>query len=625
MAALIPAVTARLWHTDMLGRKTKILSVLLAIFMSVGMLGACTPGNTGGNGDDGTGDDFDYTDLSVRDFVGRKGIVTAASPYAAKAGLDILQAGGNAFDAAVAVSFAISVAEVDASGLGGGGLMIAYNVNTGQSLFYNFREFAPAGVETDYSEYEKISADNACIETAVPTQVAGLLTILEEQGSGNLTKQQIMQPAIDMAADGIVVTPELSLNIKDSTAKILYNGIDVWNVYSDGIEGLYEGDILVQTDLAETLEYVATHTVEEFYTGEIAQKIVEASQAHGGSITMEDMKYASENYPKKSEALTGTYNGYDILTSASPSTGGTMLIEMLNMLECYDGDISALGHNSAEYINLIATVMQLTYGDKEKYMADTSFVDVPLVGLTGKEYAAERFEKYTAGKAYLGTGEGDLPYGNPYPYNGGAAQDYAYGPSGEHTSTTTFSVIDEAGNIVTITQTINNFFGCGIVPEGCGFFLNNEIRDFSYTEGSINEVAPYKQPASYMMPTVILKEGKPYATLGSPGGSRIPVAVLQVVLNMIEFGMDMQTAINQPRVYCYTTTDEPPGTAKLIEIENALKELLPELIALGYDARVYSDNRELDSYFGGVQGIRVEEEGYHGGADPRRDGKALGY
>lgn len=589
--------------------------------MSLGVLSACGGKADGGNDEDGQ---YDYTDLSVRDFIGEKGIVAAASPYAAKVGLDILKSGGNAFDAAVATSFALGVAEPSASGLGGGGMMIAYNVKTQKSLFYNFREFAPAAADTDLSNYKKpMTGENCCIETAVPTQVAGLLTILEEQGSGKLSKQQIIKPAIDLAENGIKVTAELSKNIGESTAKILLNGNEVWNVFSDGIEGLYEGDVLVQSDLAKTLKYVAEHTVEQFYTGEIAEKIVSAAQSRGGCISMEDMRYAYGHYPVKSEALTGTYKDFGILTAASPSTGGTMLIEMLNMLESY-GDIAALGHNGAEYINLISTVMQLAYGDKEKYMADSAFGDVPLKGLTSKEYARKRMEKYTAGKAYAGTAEGDNPYGDPYEFNGATGKIYSDGQSGEHESTTTFSVIDEEGNIVTFTQTINNFFGCGIVPEGTGFFLNNEMRDFSYEEGSINAVEPLKQPASYMMPTVLLKDGKPYATLGSPGGSRIPSAVLQVVLNMTDFGMDIQQAINAPRVYCFTTSNETAGTPKSLYVENSLKLLLPSLNALGYNAVAYSD-WEIDSYFGGVQGIKVEGKNYHGGADPRRDGKALGY
>ncbi len=596
-----------------------MISLGLALAIGTGLVGGCRTNVPS--------DEIppDYTDLTVRDYVGKNGIVTAASPYAAKAGLDILKAGGNAFDAAVAVSFAIGVAESDACGIGGGGLMIAYNVNTQKSLFYNFREFAPANVETDVDKLNaRINGENCCMETAVPTQVAGLLAILEEQGSGKLTKAQIMQPAIDLAENGIAVTPELSKNIADSSGKILLNGNRVWGVFSDGVEGLYVGDTLVQSDLANTLKYVASHTAEEFYTGEIAEKIVQASGAHGGSLTMADLKYAVDNYPIKSEALPCTYKGYDILTASSPSTGGTMLVEMLNMLECYPGQISTLGHNSAEYVNLIATVMQLSYGDKEKYMADSRFSVVPLKGLTGKPYAAERFKKYTVGQAYLGTGAGEAPYGDPSPFNGSAVTAYADGASGEHESTTTFSVIDGEGNIVTFTQTINNFFGCGIVPEGTGFFLNNELRDFSYTDDSINSVQPYKQPASYMMPTVILKDGRPYATLGSPGGSRIPSAVLQVVLNMIEFGMDMQSAINAPRVYCFTTSDQAIGTPKSLQLEGALASLLPALNNMGYDAKLYGDG-QTHSYFGGVQGIKVEKQGYHGGADIRRDGKALGF
>ena len=269
--------------------------------------------------------------------------------------------------------------------------------------------------------------------------------------------------------------------------------------------------------------------------------------------------------------------------------------------------------------------MQLAYGDKEKYMADTSFVEVPLEGLTSKEYAADRFTKYTAGSAYLGTAAGDVPYGNPWEYQDETATLYADGTSGDHYSTTSFSIIDKDGNIVTFTQTINSFFGTGYVPEGTGFFLNNEINDFSMQPDSINAVAPLKQPASYMMPTVVLKDNKPYVTLGSPGGSRIPSAVLQVLLNIMEFDMNIQDAISAARVYCFTTDDSNSSdTAKDIYIEGALKGLEGQLQAMGYNVLYYGVT-EYSSYFGGVQGIKVTDNGYHGGADPRRDGKALGY
>ena len=594
----------------------KIISITVALSVLFGTAG-CTGGALPEN--------YDFTDLTVRDFVAENGIVAAANPYAAKAGLDILKAGGNAFDAAVATSFAIGVAECDASGIGGGGLMLAYNVNTKKSLFYNFREFAPANVDTNLEAYAKITAKNSCIETGAPTLVAGLLTVLDEQGSQNVTKRQIVQSAINLARDGVPVTGELATNIRESSDK-LRRDKKVWALFSDGIEGLSEGDKLVQTDLANTLEYIATHTKEEFYTGEIANKIVETVAARGGALTMNDMRYALENYPKKGEALSGSYKGYDILTASSPSTGGTMLIEMLNMLECYDKEIASLDNGGAEYINLISTVMQLAYGDKEKYMADAAFSSVPTKGLISKAYAAERFKNYKEGSAYLGVGAGENPFGNPYPFNDGAASvEYEYAESASHYSTTSFSVIDRFGNMVTVTQTINNFFGSGVVPEGTGIFLNNQLKDFTFKSGSVNEISPLKQPASYTMPTVLLKDGKPYATLGSPGASRIPAAVLQVILNMTEFGMNMQEAIAAPRVFCFTTKESDANSVKkTIEIEKSLELLVPSLTAMGYEPSINSI-KSVDAYFGGVQGIKVENGRYHGGADPRRAGKALGY
>lgn len=589
---------------------TTVALLVAMILLSVSLVG-CTP-------------TFDYTDLSVRDYVGKNGIVTAANPYAAKVGLDILQSGGNAFDAAVAVSFAMGVVEPDATGIGGGGLMIAYNVNTGRSLYYNFREFAPQNATADKYQQDYTSQCGKAI--AVPTQVAGLLTILEEQGT--MSRNEVMAPAIRMADEGVVVTPELAAVIYDNFTTLAKSSSETQPVFfPNGLDPIEEGEMLIQKDLAKVLQNIADNGKSYFYTGEFAQKVVDTIQQAGGYVTMDDMKYAMDNYPVTSEALTGSYNGYDILTVGSPSTGGTMLIEMLNMLEAYgkSASIEQLGHNSPEYINLIATVMQLAYGDKEKYMADTSFVEVPLEGLTNKEYAADRFTKYKAGSAYLGTASGDVPYGNPWEYQDETATLYADGTSGDHYSTTSFSIIDKDGNIVTFTQTINSFFGTGYVPEGTGFFLNNEINDFSMQPDSINAVAPYKQPASYMMPTVVLKDNKPYVTLGSPGGSRIPSAVLQVLLNIMEFDMNIQDAISAARVYCFTTDDSNSSdTAKDIYIEGALKGLEGQLQAMGYNVLYYGVT-EYSSYFGGVQGIKVTDNGYHGGADPRRDGKALGY
>lgn len=568
---------------------------------------------------------IDISDLSVRDYVAQNGIVTAANPYAANVGIEILKAGGNAFDAAVAVAFAIGVCEMDANGIGGGGLMIAYNMNTNNKLYYNFREFASASVSTDLNNYKEMG-DRYCLYTAVPTELAGLKQILSEQGTMDLS--QVIAPAIKLAKEGVICTPELINNINENVTKINRNDYLKNTFKRENGSRLKVGDIIYQNDLANTLQAISDNGIEYFYSGDLADKIVSAVNNNGGTLTLEDLKLAYEkNYLDSEKIISGTYKDYDLITVGSPSTGGTMLIEMLNMLEAYKGEISELEHNSAEYVNLIATVMQLAYGDKQKYLADSNFVDVPLKGLLSKEYAMERFEKYEKGKAYLGTSlnEEELPYGDPYKYQENTNLNYVDADSLEHHSTTSFSVVDKDGNMVTCTKTINNFFGSGISPDGSGFFLNDQMKDFSYEEGSINVIEALKQPASYMLPTVVLKNNKTFATFGTPGGSRIPAAALQVFLNMVEFEMNMQDAINACRVYCFTTSEADRNkSAKVLYMENGLNKLKTELEKMGYEILIYGES-DIHSYFGGVQGIRVEALGYHGGADPRRDGKALGY
>mgnify|MGYP004590867033 CR=1 FL=1 len=588
----------------------RFLSVVLTLVMISGILGACSKEPP-----------FDPTDLSVRDYVGENGIVTAANPYASKVGLDVLKAGGNAFDAAVAVAFAISVAEPDATGFGGGGLMLSYNVKTKESKYYNFREFASFSYDG--------SKTGAASKIAVPTQLAGLARILQDTGTKSL--QEILAPSIALARDGVTITPELASNISQNLEKILSSGdAAIEKAFTkDGLDPYGTGDKLIQPDLAKTLQMVSDNGIESFYTGEFAEKLAQSIQDAGGYVTVDDLKYAMDNYPKSGSALTGSYGDYSILTCSSPSTGGTMLLEMLNMLEQYKktGSLTDLGHNSAEYVNLLATVEQLAYGDKEKYLADTAFVEAPVAGLLNKEYAASRLAKYKAGKAYLGTGlsETEQPFGDPTPYQDAKVTLYPSSAQESHFSTTSFSVADREGNLVTFTQTINNFFGSGVVMEGAGFFLNDQMRDFS-AAGSINEPKAGKQPASYMMPTVLLKNGEPYATLGTPGGTRIPSAMLQVILNMVEFDMDIQSAINAPRFFCFTTNEtNRSSTTKDILIEKALSNLSAELTAMGYAVNVQG-MEEIDSYLGGVQGIQFTNEGkLHGAADPRRDGKAFGY
>ncbi len=577
----------------------------------------------------------EITDLSVRDFTGENGVVSAANPYAAYAGLQVLEQGGNAFEAAVAVSFALGVCEPNASGVGGGGIMVAFDSSTGEYVCYNMREFVPAsGTAKNYGSAEVM--DDGILSIGVPTTVAGLMKVLENQPSGNVTRKDVMAPAISYAKDGVIVTPELGNAIRDKFDQIMVSRKETLKVFtSDRISPLEAGELLVQEDYAKVLEEIAEKGNDGFYSGWVADAIVQVMQDKGGFITLEDLAYAAENYPIAETPTQGTYKGFDIVSSSTPSSGGIILVEALNMLEYYQNStgisLESLGHNSTEYINVMATAMQLAYGDKQKYIGDFKFVDVPVSGLLSKKYAAERWQKYTPGKAYLGkVGPDGVNYGNPIPYNTKVQNltNYVSDDYQEHFSTTAFSVCDKDGNIVSVTQTINHFFGSGIVPHGCGFFLNNQLSSMSVTSTSVNYVQPYKQPVSHIMPTIVLKDGEAWATLGSPGSMRIPSAVLQTLINLIDFDMDMQEAINAKRVYCYASlgTDDYSSVeeGKHIFTEGLSEEEIAALTAIGYKVTNYE---KINLYFGGVHGIRFySEEGYmQGGADPRRDGKALGY
>ncbi|HPK57970.1 MAG TPA: gamma-glutamyltransferase [Bacilli bacterium] len=602
-------------------KKSKLFFVILLLLLAFTIVG-CKKG-----GDDKGGDqEPDFTDLSVRDVISSNGVVSAASPYAAKAGLDVLKAGGNAFDAAVAVSFALGVVEPNASGIGGGGIMVAYEAKTGQFISYNFREFVPAAGEASAFPNRDADVDDGIKASGVPTQVIGLLTVLENHG--NLDRQTVMAPAIRYAKDGFPVTPELANAISENFNKVMRSKEETKNVFADmGITPLQEGDLLVQANYGKALEMIAQQGASAFYEGEIADAIVALQEEKGGLITHDDLLYAMNNYPIMEQPIQGTYRGYDIATVTSPSSGGMILLEALNMLEVY-GEISGMKRDSAELLHVLAVAQQLAYGDKRKYIADTKFVDVPIAGLINKQYAAERWQKFDPARAYLGRNQGDNDYGNPWPYNT-TRQTVSFEPVDydEHYSTTTFSVVDKEGNIVSVTQTINYFFGNGLVVPGFGFFMNNQLSGFSFTSSSASYIQPYKQPVSHIMPTIVMKDGNPYATLGSPGSMRIPAAVLQVLINMIDFGMNIQEAIEYPRIYCYAVgSDEKYTNKKDLYLEQAFDDDVRDgLRALGYNL-IFQGSGDIDLYFGGVQGVRfIDGNKMHGGADPRRDGKALGY
>lgn len=588
-----------------------------------------------------TYEDKSFTSLTTRNASGANGAVTSGSAWATKVGLEILQAGGNAFDAAAAVAITLGVTEIGSSGIGGGGLMVAYNKNTGKSVYYNFREFAGANAyagmtvsrpSTANAETRKVAGRGV----AVPTELAGVARIVEDLGTMSL--KDVLTPAINIARYGHAVEKNCASNLSGSSKYVMWDDYSkkLFTYENNGLDIVETGDLLVQEDLANVLEYVAENGAAAFYTGELAQHIVNEIQATGGHVTMDDMLYAYQNYPKVSDPLAGTYNSvtnknYDILTVKHPSSGGKMLIEMLNMLECYDGNYTSLGINSTEYANLMITVNRLAEGDRDKYMGDYSinpatgepFATDYTVGLTSKAYAAERFQKYVPGKAY--TPASGQTYGDPSKYNDintpvSNIDALVY----EGNDTTSFAVADSYGNIVAWTQTLQSTYGSGVVVPGCGFILNNQMTDFSTSKSGVNIILPYKQPASSMTPTILLQNGQPYAAFGTPGGKEIVSAVFFTAIGLMDLEYDMQTAIMNPRVYA-------PATGK-IQIEtywcsNLNSELFKALQSMGYPfATNNAGNEAPQSRSTSIQGIRVlPNGGFDAGADVSRGGKALAY
>jgi len=644
--------------------KKQLLTFLFVLFLVLGLTACGSNNNNNDNpGGDTPGEDpkedtsfFRYIkedellDLSTRSARGTHGVVAAANPYASYAGYYVLQNGGNAFDAACAIAFSLGVVEPYASGVGGGGVMTAYNAKTGEYLFYNFREFASANASVDNYNNKGLALDTGAGSIGVPTEVAGLCKIIDDLG--NLNYAQVLEPAIYYAENGFTVTDVLATNIYDTVLEV--EGMK--NIFGNGRRALRSGELLVQTDYANVLKEIAAKGAAGFYEGWVAEAVLKAIKDNGGVIDANDLKYAYENYPIIDTPIHGTYNGYDIYTANTPSSGGIILIETLNMLEYYCKEtgksLAEIGRGTSEYINLISTAMQLSYADKRHYIADRKIEDVPIEGLSNKAYAAQRFNalydptnsvRLTSSYDWGGADRTAKGYNNdkdPWQYQTDTREmSYDIDVWEDDNGTTTFSVADSEGNIVSFTQTINHFWGAFIVPDGCGFFLNNQMSSFSFTTTSVHYLKPMKQPVSHIMPTIILKDGDPIATLGSPGSTRIPSAVINVVLNMLDFGMNIQDAISAARVYSYAVssadedlmkTGESNTTHKLIELENVglTSTAIAELEAMHYSVNAYSD---INLYFGGVQGItfNYDEMGklkyLEGGADPRRDGKALGY
>lgn len=589
----------------------RFMMIFLLVF-SVSFLVACNDKKPNPDPDP-TIDDSEYHDLSVRDAFGDNGMVASASSYASKVGLDILKSGGNAFDAAVAIAFALNVTEPNASGIGGGGFLVGYDASTGEKVAYNYREFAPGAATRERYLQGDLQLGDGPGSFGIPMLVDGMLTVLENHGT--LSREEVIGPSVELAREGFPVSPTLAGVISSNFSKLLRSRSEAMKIYSNnGISPITQGEILVNEDLANVLELIIRDGREGFYQGDLAIAIVQAVQQAGGIVTMEDMQRAMY-LTQKSTPISGTYKDYEIVSMTPPSSGGITLVELFNMLEHY-GNIGELTHNSPEYLHVVSSALQLSYGDRRKYIADPDFVPVPMQGLMNKDYAALRWAHFNpeVGQTYSGLAE----FGDPWAFEPSSQVFYSeVEENAQSHSTTHYTVIDSEGNIVSVTNTINYFFGNGIIPAGTGIHLNNILSPFSTTATSPAVIAPYKRPLSNMSPSIVLKNDQPFAAIGSPGSMRITSAITQVLLNVIEFDMDIQTAIEMPRLFHYVGQN--------MEIEGAMgTETINGLRALGYNPVVYSGK---DLYFGGVHAIVIDQTTgrMHGGADIRRDGKALGY
>ena len=466
--------------------------------------------------------------------------MVAQERLAAQVGADILKQGGNAVDAAVATGFALAVTYPRAGNIGGGGFMVIHSTARNEDVAIDYRETAPAAITQDVflgadGKPDTDKSRNSALGIGVPGTVAGLAVALEKYGSGRFTLAQILKPAIELARDGFVVADDMADTLPD-----MYRRMSRWpnsaKAFSraDGTP-LKEGDRLVQADLAATLSAIAEQGPRGFYEGPVADRLAAAVAKAGGIMTTDDLKsyQAVIRNPVR-----GSYRGYDIVSMPLPSSGGTVLVETLNILEGFP--MADMRQGSAPSLHLLIEAMKRAYADRARYLGDPAFVNAPADMLISKDYAAKQ-------RASI-----DLARATP-------AEALSVRPPREGSNTTHYSVVDSSGNAVSNTYTLNFPYGVGLVADGTGVLLNNELDDFTAAPGASNAFGlvgfeanlpgPGKRPLSSMSPTIVLKDGKPVLVTGTPGGSRIISAVLQIVVDVIDYKMDIAAAVAAPRVH----------------------------------------------------------------------------
>ncbi len=531
-------------------------------------------------------------------------MVALPEPQAAAVALDVLRSGGNAVDAAVAAGFALAVTYPSAGNLGGGGFMLV-RLASGDSWVVDYRETAPGaatrGMFLDASgkPIPKLSVESP-LAVGVPGTVAGLALAREKAGTWPL--ERLLAPAVALAAEGFPVPPQLSAAISKHREKLARHSASA-RIFLPGGKPPEPGSLLVQEDLARTLRLVVREGASAFYEGPIAAAMERFMRQHGGSLTAADMASYGAVLRRPVRIL---YRGLEILSTPPPSAGGIVLAEMLHMLE--PRDLKALGRGSSAYLHLLAEVMKRAYADRATFLGDPDHVEVPSETLLTPAYARSRMESYDPERATAADRAGP---GDPLRFEG--------------ESTTHFTIVDEKGNVVVNTYTLNDSFGMGAVLEGWGFLLNNEMDDFASAPNvpnlyglvgaEANAVAPGKRMLSSMSPTIVLKDGGPWLALGSPGGGRITTIVLQVILNVVEFGMDLQAAVDAPRCHHQWKPDR-------ITCD---EEALPADVRSGLERSGHQV--EVAPFHGDVQAILIDLGAgvLRGASDARGYGVSVGY
>ncbi|MBO0752412.1 MAG: gamma-glutamyltransferase [Bradyrhizobiaceae bacterium] len=532
-------------------------------------------------------------------------MVASQDERATRVGLEVLEKGGNAVDAAVAIGFALAVTLPRAGNIGGGGFMLVHLADRNMTEAVDYREAAPAAMMPDVfldpdGQADPAKSRDSALGVGVPGTVAGLSLALRRFGSGKFTLAELVAPAVRLAREGIAVRDDLFDSLQrgrnrlarwPSTARIFLK--------ADGAAPAL-GDRLVQGELADVLEAIGREGPRAFYIGPVADKIVAAVREAGGVMTRGDL----ENYaPVIRQPVSGSYRGYEVVSMPPPSAGGIHLIEMLNILEGYPSEV--IGSGSPEALHLKVEAMKLAYADRAEHLGDSDAVDVPVSRLISKEHAAELRagidDKHATPSRQL---RPDIKV-----------------PSGGNT--THFSVVDGAGNVVANTYTLNFNFGLGLVAEGTGILLNNELDDFAAKPGApnafgllggaANAPGPRKRPLSSMTPTIVFKDGKPVLVTGAPGGSRIITTVLQVILNTIDGGMTIGDAVSAPRLHHQWWPDE-------VVVEPFFpQDKVLALVAMGHRVK-------LGVLFGSAHSIAIGPQSLTGAADLRaRGASAAGF